>query len=82
MHSAAMQDYHIAHGAGKKGRTRGLLLIICRQCTTNYDWSAAGVSHFPMTTSEAMQHHGQACKHSDAKEEDGRPDKDDVSTLD
>ena len=35
----------------RKGRMKGLLLIICGQCTTNWDWSATGCLCFPTTTS-------------------------------
>ena len=67
---------------GKEGQNKGTLVnhlqtmhyklgLVCSRCL----W-------FPTTTSEAMQHHGQACKHSDAKEEDRRPDDNDASMSD
>ena len=45
--------------------------LICSRCLC-----------FPVITSEAMQHHCQICKQSDAKEEDDGHNDDDVSELD
>ena len=42
----------------------------------------SGCLHFPMITSEAIQHHGPVCKHPGKEEEDGRPGDDNSSSSD
>ena len=67
---------------GKEGQNEGTMVnhlqtthykigLVCSRCL-----------QFPSITSKAIWHHDQACKHSDAKEEDRRPSDDDSSSLD
>ena len=67
---------------GKEGQNEGTIVnhlqtmhyklgLICRRCLC-----------CPAITSEAIQHHGPSCKHLSAKEEDGRPGDEDLSSSD
>ena len=52
--------------------------------TTHYKLGlvCSGCLCFPSITSEAIHHHGEACKQSDTDKEDERPGNDDLSMLD
>ena len=67
---------------GKVGQNEGT--VVNHLWTTHYKLGliCSRCLHFPLTTSKAIWHHGQNCKHSDTKEEDGRPSDDDSSMSD
>ena len=64
---------------GKEGQNEGTVVNHLQTMHYKLGLVSSGCLHFSVATSEAMQSHGQSCKHSDANKEDRRPDDDDAS---
>ena len=66
----------------KEGQNKGTMVNHLQTIYYKLGLVCSGCLCHSTTTSEAIQCHGQACKHSDTKQEDGRPGNDDSSTSD